>query len=92
MSYELEETFYSDMRSNEIDNFRGKSQVRGSYRGKYKDNVEKRGEEQKRPINRNTGEILRCSICDIIFHFVRDCPDYVSGFPKKTSEMRFFIH
>ena len=46
-SYELEETFYSNMRSNEGDNFRGNGQVRGSYRGKYKDNVRKRGERHK---------------------------------------------
>ena len=44
-SYELEETFYSNMRSNERDNFRGKGQVRGSYRDKYKDG-RKRGERQ----------------------------------------------
>ena len=29
-SYELGETFYSNMRSNARDNFRGKGQVRGS--------------------------------------------------------------
>ena len=33
-SYELEETFYSNMRSNERDDFRGNGQVRGSYRVK----------------------------------------------------------
>ena len=44
-SYELEETFYSNMRNNERDNFRGKGQVRGSYRDKYKDG-RKRGERQ----------------------------------------------
>ena len=58
-SYELEETFYSNMRSNERDNFRGKGQLRGSYRGIYKDNGRKRGERQKKPIDKNTGEILR---------------------------------
>ena len=86
-SYELEETLYSNMRSNGRDNFRGKGQVRGSYRGKFKDNGRKRGERQKRPIDRNIGEILRCNICESIFHFVRDCPDYVSGFHKKKNEM-----
>ena len=48
--YELEETFYSNMRSNERDNFRGKGQVRGSYSGKYKDNVRKRDERQETPL------------------------------------------
>ena len=47
-SYELEKTFYSNMRSNERDNFRGNGQVRGSYRVKYKD-VRKRGKTQKKP-------------------------------------------
>ena len=37
------------MRSNERDNFKGKGQVTGSYRGKYKDNVRNRGERQKNP-------------------------------------------
>ena len=37
-SYELEETFNSNMKSNERDKFRGKGQVSGSYRGKYEDN------------------------------------------------------
>ena len=87
-SYEFEETFYSNMRSNERDNFRGKGQTRDSYRGKYKDNGRKRGERQKKPIERNTGEILMCNICESIFHFVRDCPDYVSGFPKKKNEIK----
>ena len=87
-SYELQETFSSNMRSNESDHFRGKGQVRGSYRGKYKGNGRKRGERQKNLIARNTGEILRCNICESIFHFVRDCPDYVSGFPKKKNEIK----
>ena len=87
-SYELEETFYSNMRSNERDHFRGKVQVRGSYRRKYKGNGRKRGERQKNLIDRNTGEILRCNICKDIFYFVRDCPDYVSGFPKKKNEIK----
>ena len=82
-SYKLEEIFCSNMRSNERDNFKGKGQVRGSYRDKYK-----RGEKQKNPIDRNTGEILRCSICESIFHYVRDCPDYMSGFPKKKNEIK----
>ena len=86
-SYDLEETIYSNMRSNERDNFKGKGQVTGSYRGKYKDNVRNRGERQKKPINRNTGEILRCKICESISHFVRYCPDYVSGFTKKKNEI-----
>ena len=47
-SYELEKTFYSNMRSYERDNFRGNGQVRGSYRVKYKD-VRKRGKTQKKP-------------------------------------------
>ena len=47
------------MTSNDRDNFRGKGQVKCSYRGKYKDNERKRGERQKVPIDRNTGEILR---------------------------------
>ena len=46
-SYELEETCYSNMRSNERDNFRGKGQVRGSHRGKYKDNEIKRVKGKK---------------------------------------------
>ena len=87
-SYELEETFYSNMRSDGRDNFRGKGQVRGSYRGKYEDNGRKRGERQKNSINRNTGEILRCNMCESIFYFVRDCPDYVSGFPEKKNEIK----
>ena len=37
------------MRSNERDNFRGKVQVRCSYRGKYKDNVRRSSERQKNP-------------------------------------------
>ena len=60
--------------------------MRGSYRGKCKDNVRKRGEKQN-PIDRNTGEILRCDICRSIFYFVWDCPD-VSGFPKKKNEIK----
>ena len=32
------------------DNFIGKGQVRGSYRGRYKDNGRKRGERQKKPL------------------------------------------
>ena len=87
-SYDLEETLYSNMRSNERDNFKGKGQVTGSYRGKHKDNVRKSGGRQKKPINRNTGEILRCNICESISHFVRYCPDYVSGFPKKKNEIK----
>ena len=71
------------MRNNKIDNIRGKGQVRGSYRGEFKDNGRKSGERQKNQIDRNTGEILRCKICGSIFHFVRDCPGYVSEFPKK---------
>ena len=43
------------MRSNERDNFRGKGQVRGSYRGKYKDNGRKRDGRQMNPIDTNTG-------------------------------------
>ena len=31
---------------------------------------------------------MRCNICESIFHFVRDYPDYVSGFPKKKSEIK----
>ena len=73
-------------RSNKRYNFRGKGQVRGSYRGKCKDNVRKRGEKQN-PIDRNTGEILRCDIFRSIFYFVWDCPD-VSGFPKKKNEIK----
>ena len=68
------------------DNFIGKGQVRGSHRGKYKDKGRKRGERQKKT-GRNTGEILRGNICESIFHFVRDCPDYVSGYPKKKNEI-----
>ena len=49
-SYELEETFYSNMRSNERDNFSGKGQVRGLYRDRYKDNGRKRGEMQEAPV------------------------------------------
>ena len=70
------------MRSNERDNFRGKGQVRGSYRGKHKDNGRKKGGRQMNPIDRNTGEIFRSSIFKNIFHIVRDCPDLESGFPK----------
>ena len=33
-------------------------------------------------------EILRCNICESIFHFVRDCPDYMSEFPKKKNEIK----
>ena len=76
------------MTSNDRDNFRGKGPVKCSYRGKYKDNERKMGERQKIPIDRNTGEILRCNICKSIFHFVRDCLDYVSGFPKKKNEIK----
>ena len=46
-SYELEETFYSNMRSNERVNFWGSGQVRGSCRGKYKDNGRKSAERKK---------------------------------------------
>ena len=38
------------MRSNERDTFIDKGQVRGSYRGKYKDNVRERGERQKKTL------------------------------------------
>ena len=31
---------------------------------------------------------MRYNICESIFHFVRDCPDYVSGFPKKKNEIK----
>ena len=27
---------------------------------------------------------MRYNICESIFHFVRFCPDYMSGFPKKN--------
>ena len=47
----------------------------------------RRGESEK-PIDRNRGDILSCSICGSIFHFVRDCPDYVSGFPKSKNEIK----
>ena len=30
---------------------------------------------------------MQCNICERIFHFVRDYPDYVSGFPKKENEI-----
>ena len=73
------------MRSNERDNFRGKGQVRRSYRGKYKDNGRKRDGRQMNPIDTNTGEIFRCNICKNIFHF---CPDLESGFPKKKNEIK----
>ena len=46
-SCELEETFYSNMKSNERDNCRGKGRVRGLYRDKCKDNDRKKGEKQK---------------------------------------------
>ena len=35
------------MKSNESDNFRGKGQVRRSYRGKYKGNEKKKRQRQK---------------------------------------------
>ena len=41
---------------------------------------------KKNPIDRNRGEILSC---ESIFHFVGDCPDYMSGFPKKKNEIKF---
>ena len=63
------------MRNNEKGNVRGKDQMRGSYRSKYKNNERKRGESQKTLVARNTGEILRCTICESIFLFVRECPD-----------------
>ena len=31
---------------------------------------------------------MRYNICESIFHFVRDCADYVSGFPKKKNEIK----
>ena len=31
---------------------------------------------------------MKCNICGGIFHFVRDCPDYVSGLPKKKNEIK----
>ena len=78
-----------NLRSNERDNFRGKGQVREVH---VEVNIrimwEKGVKGKKKPINRNTGEILRCNICESIFHFVRDCPDYVSGFPKKKNEIK----
>ena len=40
---------------------------------------EVKGKKNNNPV---IGEILRCNICGSIFHFVRDCPDYVPGFPK----------
>ena len=46
-SCELEETFFSNMKSNERDNCRGKGRVRGLYRDKYKDNDRKKAEKQK---------------------------------------------
>ena len=81
-SYELEETFYSKMRSNERDHFRGK--VRWEVRIEVNKKIMgEKGVKGKKPIGRNTGEILRCNICESIFHFARDCPDYVSGFPER---------
>ena len=78
-----------NLRSNERDNFRGKGQVGGVH---VEVNIrimwEKGVKGKKKPINRNTGEILRCNICESIFHFVRDCPDYVSVFPKKKNEVK----
>ena len=47
-----------------------------------------KGVKVKKPIDRNTGEILRYNICRSIFHFVRDCPDYMSGFPEKKNEKK----
>ena len=41
-------------------------------RGEFKDNERKSGGRQKNPIDRNTGEILKCNICGSIFHSVRD--------------------
>ena len=71
------------MRSNERDNLR---EVH------IEVNIKIMGEKgvkgKKNPIDRNTGEILRCNICKDIFHFVRDCPDYMSGFPKKKNEIK----
>ena len=46
-SYELEQRFYENIKSNESDNFRGKVHGRGSYRGKYKDNEKKRVKGKK---------------------------------------------
>ena len=78
-----------NLRSNERDNVRGKGQVREVH---VEVNIrimwEKGVKGKKKPTNRNTGEILRCNICESIFHFVRDCPDYVSGFPKKKNEIK----
>ena len=42
----------------------------------------------KKTIDRKKEKILKGNISECIFHFVRDCPDYVSGFPKKKNELK----
>ena len=70
---------------NEIQSLDVIRQMRGSLRSRYRENERSRGEKKKNPLDKN-GEQLRCNICESIYHFVRDCPDYVSGSWYKRKE------
>ena len=74
---EVNETYYTDYKRKERENWRGRGQIRGSLRSRYREN-------ELYPLDKN-GEQLRCNICESIYHFVRDCPDYApgSGYKRK---------
>ena len=71
---EVNETYYTEYKRKERENWRGRGQMRGSLRSRYRENERSRGEKKKDPLDKN-GEQLRCNICESIYHFVRDCPD-----------------
>ena len=49
--------------------------------------MRKKESKAKKPQIEKKGEILKCNICETIFHVVRDCPDYVLGSSKETDKV-----
>ena len=81
---EVNETYYTDYKRKERENWRGRVQMRGSLRSRYRENEKSRGGKKKNPLDKN-GEQLSCNICESIYHSVRDCPDHApgSGYKRK---------